>query len=281
MRAMQRDDAAGVESAVGLARADARFIGELGRRIRVLREGRGLSRKRLAADAQVSERYLGQVETGNGNISVMLLRRVASALGVAIGDVLAPDERARDTARGNRIALIGMRGAGKSTLGAMLARALRIPLIELNREVARETGLPAAEVMALYGIAAYRQIEQRVLARVAFEQAHAVIVAGGGIVNEEEAFATLLANCYTVWIKARPEEHMARVLAQGDFRPMAGHPAAMEDLQRILAGREAMYRRADAVIDTSGDTPAASFAKLRAALASVHAFTRPQPEISR
>jgi len=278
---MQRDDAAGVESAVGLARADARFIGELGRRIRVLREGRGLSRKRLAADAQVSERYLGQVETGNGNISVMLLRRVASALGVAIGDVLAPDERARDTARGNRIALIGMRGAGKSTLGAMLARALRIPLIELNREVARETGLPAAEVMALYGIAAYRQIEQRVLARVAFEQAHAVIVAGGGIVNEEEAFATLLANCYTVWIKARPEEHMARVLAQGDFRPMAGHPAAMEDLQRILAGREAMYRRADAVIDTSGDTPAASFAKLRAALASVHAFTRPQPEISR
>jgi len=281
MRAMQRDDAAGVESAVGLARADARFIGELGRRIRVLREGRGLSRKRLAADAQVSERYLGQVETGNGNISVMLLRRVASALGVAIGDVLAPDERARDTARGNRIALIGMRGAGKSTLGAMLARALRIPLIELNREVARETGLPAAEVMALYGIAAYRQIEQRVLSRVAFEQAHAVIVAGGGIVNEEEAFATLLANCYTVWIKARPEEHMARVLAQGDFRPMAGHPAAMEDLQRILAGREAMYRRADAVIDTSGDTPAASFAKLRAALASVHAFTRPQPEISR
>ena len=281
MRAMQRDDAAGVESAVGLARADARFIGELGRRIRVLREGRGLSRKRLAADAQVSERYLGQVETGNGNISVMLLRRVASALGVAIGDVLAPDERARDTARGNRIALIGMRGAGKSTLGAMLARALRIPLIELNREVARETGLPAAEVMALYGIAAYRQIEQRVLARVAFEQAHAVIVAGGGIVNEEEAFATLLANCYTVWIKARPEEHMARVLAQGDFRPMAGHPAAMEDLQRILAGREAMYRRADAVIDTSGDTPAASFAKLRAALASVHAFTPPQPEISR
>jgi len=281
MEAMQRDDAAGVESAVGLARADARFIGELGRRIRVLREGRGLSRKRLAADAQVSERYLGQVETGNGNISVMLLRRVASALGVAIGDVLAPDERARDTARGNRIALIGMRGAGKSTLGAMLARALRIPLIELNREVARETGLPAAEVMALYGIAAYRQIEQRVLARVAFEQAHAVIVAGGGIVNEEEAFATLLANCYTVWIKARPEEHMARVLAQGDFRPMAGHPAAMEDLQRILAGREAMYRRADAVIDTSGDTPAASFAKLRAALASVHAFTPPQPEISR
>jgi len=278
---MQRDDAAGVESAVGLARADARFIGELGRRIRVLREGRGLSRKRLAADAQVSERYLGQVETGNGNISVMLLRRVASALGVAIGDVLAPDERARDTARGNRIALIGMRGAGKSTLGAMLARALRIPLIELNREVARETGLPAAEVMALYGIAAYRQIEQRVLARVAFEQAHAVIVAGGGIVNEEEAFATLLANCYTVWIKARPEEHMARVLAQGDFRPMAGHPAAMEDLQRILAGREAMYRRADAVIDTSGDTPAASFAKLRAALASVHTFTPPQPEISR
>jgi XRE family aerobic/anaerobic benzoate catabolism transcriptional regulator len=261
--------------------ADAHFVAELGSRIRALRERQRISRKRMAHESKISERYLAQIESGQANISVVLLRRVAATLGVGIAQLFAADASDGGTGRRKRIALIGMRGAGKSTLGAMLARALRIPLIELNREVARETGLPAAEVMALYGIAAYRQIEQRVLARVAFEQAHAVIVAGGGIVNEEEAFATLLANCYTVWIKARPEEHMARVLAQGDFRPMAGHPAAMEDLQRILAGREAMYRRADAVIDTSGDTPAASFAKLRAALASVHAFTPPQPEISR
>ena len=271
---------AGGEPTLELSEADARFVGALGRRIRELRERRAMSRKRLASDARISERYLGQIETGNGNISVMLLRRVANALGVGIGDVLVPDENHVDGARRNRIALIGMRGAGKSTLGAMLARSLRVPLIELNREVTKETGLPAAEVMALYGIGAYRQIERRVLARVAREQSHAVIVAGGGIVNEEEAFDLLLANCYTIWIKARPEEHMARVLAQGDFRPMAGNPEAMADLKRILAAREAMYRRADAVVETSGDTPQASFAKLRDALASGFTTTTQQPENS-
>ncbi len=143
---------------------------------------------------------------------------------------------------------------------------MRIPLIELNREVARETGLPAGEVMVLYGLAEYRRIEQRVLERVAREQERAVIVATGGIVNEEEAFNLLFAHCYTIWIKAQPEEHMARVLAQGDFRPMAGNAEAMDDLKRILAAREAMYRKADVVIDTSGETPQESFAKLRDAV---------------
>jgi XRE family transcriptional regulator, aerobic/anaerobic benzoate catabolism transcriptional regulator len=280
--------------AVELSNADVRFLADLGRRMRELRERRGMSRRLLAIESKVSERYLAQIESGNGNISVMLLRRIAMALGVPLADVLATENHDSDerrlirqvlerlplhrleevsarlmrdfghekAARRQRIALIGLRGAGKSTLGAMLAAALDIPLIELNREVTRETGLPVAEVMALYGLPAYRRIEERVFERVAREQARAVIVPGGGIVNEDEAFNLLLMNCFTVWIKARPEEHMARVLAQGDFRPMAGNVQALDDLTRILAAREAMYRKADVVIDTSGETPRESFAKL-------------------
>ena len=282
------------QPAIEVSDADVRFLADLGRRMRDLRERRGMSRRVLAIESKVSERYLAQIESGNGNISVMLLRRVTTALGVALGDVLAPEHHddserrlirrvlerlplhrleevsvrlmrdfgEEEAVRRQRIALIGLRGAGKSTLGAMLAAALAIPLIELNREVTRETGLPVGEMMALYGLPAYRRIEQRVLERVAREDARAVIVASGGIVNEDEAFNLLLANCYTVWIKARPEEHMARVLAQGDFRPMAGNAQALDDLTRILAAREAMYRKADVVIDTSGETPRESFAKL-------------------
>lgn len=261
--------------------ADAHFVAELGSRIRGLRERQRISRKRLAHEAKVSERYLAQIESGRANISVVLLRRVAETLGVGIAQLFATGAPDGGTAHRNRIALIGMRGAGKSTLGAMLADALRIPLIELNREVARETGLPAGEVMALYGHAAYRRIEQRVFERVACEQAQAVIVAGGGIVNEEAAFDLLLASCYTVWIKAQPEEHMARVLAQGDLRPMAGNARAMDDLKRILAGRESMYRKADVVIDTSGETPRQSFAKLRAAVAPAFDSCALQPEMAR
>jgi XRE family aerobic/anaerobic benzoate catabolism transcriptional regulator len=290
----------GVERADDLSGEDAQFLSDLGRRVRELRERRGLSRKRLARDSSVSERYLAQIETGNGNSSVMLLRRIATPLGIAVGDLFAAEDNDsvqrrlirrfldrlpahrleevifrlmrdfghEEAARRKRIALIGLRGAGKSTLGGMHARALAMPLVELNREIARETGLPSGEVMALYGLAAYRRIEQRVLERVAREQERAVIVAGGGIVNEEATFNLLLANCYTVWIRAQPEEHMARVLAQGDFRPMAGNAEAMDDLKRILAAREAMYRKADAIVDTSGETPQQSFARLREAVAA-------------
>ena len=262
------------------ADADARFVAELGGRIRKLREHRGISRKRCAHESTISERYLAQIEAGEGNVSIMLLRRLSRTLGVEIARLLAADVDP-DAARRGRIALIGMRGAGKSTLGAMLADALRVPLIELNREVAREAGLPAGEVIALYGHAAYRRIEQRVFERVAREQAQAVIVAGGGIVNEEGAFDLLLANCYTVWIKAQPEEHMARVLAQGDLRPMAGNARAMDDLKRILTGREAMYRKADVVVDTSGETVRQSFVKLRAAVAPAFEARAPQTESAR
>jgi len=287
-----------VESTEEISTEDTQFLAALGERVRELRERRGMSRKLLARESQISERYLTYLETGNGNISVLLLRRVATALGVAMNEIIIPEEQdsverrlirrflerlplhrmeeiifrlmrdfgAEEALRRKRIALIGLRGAGKSTLGSMLANALKIPLIELNREVTRETGLPIAEVMALYGMPAYRRIESRVLERVAREQERAVIVTGGGIVAEEEAFKFLLANCYTVWLKAQPEEHMARVVAQGDLRPMAGNAEAMEDLKRILAAREALYGKADAMIDTSGETPEQSFAKLRDAV---------------
>ena len=243
----------------------------------------------------MSERYLGQLESGEGNISVMLLRRVAAALNVTLGEVLLPEQEDsvekrlirrfleripahrledvifrlmrefghEEASRRKRIALIGLRGAGKSTLGGLLAKELRVPFIEINREIERETGLPLNEMFALYGQAGYRRIERRCLERLIKDNERAVISVGGGIVAEEEAFKLLLGNCYTVWLKAAPEEHMARVLAQGDLRPMAGNEEAMEDLKRILAARETFYGKADAVVDTSGETPEASLAKLR------------------
>ena len=296
-------DAIPRDVAAALSTADEEFLARLGARIRAMRDRRGMSRKLLARESRVSERYLAQLETGNGNISVILLRRVADALGVALSEVFAaegddvlrnalrrllervPLHRLDDAigrlvrelgdandVRCERVALIGLRGAGKSTLGAMLAKALRVPFVELNREVARESGLPVAEVIALYGAAGYRRIERRAFERIARDRQRAVIVAGGGIVHDDDAFDLLLANCYTVWIKARPDEHMARVLAQGDLRPMAGNDEAMDDLARMLAAREAMYRRADAIVDTSGETPEQSFAKLRDVVAPMFAI---------
>lgn len=278
--------------------ADGEFLLALGKRVRELRDLRGMSRKLLARESKVSERYLGHLETGEGNISVTLLRRIATALSVTLNELLIPGEQDtverrlirrfleqlpvhrmedvifrmmrdfghEESLRRKRIALIGLRGAGKSTLGALLAKAINIPLVELNREVVRETGLPVSEVIALYGQAGYRRIEHRVLERVIADNDRAVIVAGGGVVVDDEAFKLLLANCYTVWLKAQPEEHMARVLAQGDLRPMSGNEEAMEDLKRILAARESSYRKADAVVDTSGQAPEASLLKLRDAV---------------
>ncbi len=278
-----------------ISSADADFLVALGKRVRELRERRGMARKLLAREADVSERYLGHLESGEGNISIMLLRRVAAALNVTLGEVLLPEQEDsvekrlirrfleripahrledvifrlmrefghEEASRRKRIALIGLRGAGKSTLGNLLARELRVPFIEINREVERETGLPLNEMFALYGQSGYRRIERRCLERLIKDNERAVISVGGGIVAEEEAFKLLLGNCYTVWLKAAPEEHMARVLAQGDLRPMAGNEEAMEDLKRILAAREALYSKADAVVDTSGATPETSLAKLR------------------
>jgi XRE family aerobic/anaerobic benzoate catabolism transcriptional regulator len=161
--------------------------------------------------------------------------------------------------------LIGLRGAGKSTLGTLLARDLAVPFIELDREIERESGTRLGEVFDLYGQAAYRRYERRALETVIERHGRAVIATGGSIVSEPATFDLLLSACYTIWLTAAPEEHMSRVMAQGDYRPMAGNEEAMEDLRRILAGREALYRKADAVIDTAGKTVEQALDELRAA----------------
>lgn len=282
------------------AEADTEFLAGLGRRVRELREGRGLTRKLLARDADVSERYLGQLEAGDGNGSILVLRRIAAALNATLAELLLSEQEdgadkravrrlleqvpphrlpeivARLTrelgcdqmTRRERVALIGLRGAGKSTLGSLLAAALRVPFVEIDQQVERDAGLPLSELIALYGQPGYRRIERRCLERAVEEHRRAVIAVGGGLVAEEDTFDLLLANCFTVWLRATPEEHMARVLAQGDLRPMAGNVAAMEDLKRILAAREPSYRRADAVVDTSGATLEVSLAALRSAVQS-------------
>jgi XRE family aerobic/anaerobic benzoate catabolism transcriptional regulator len=257
-----------------------------------------MARKALARDAQVSERYLAQLEAGEGNASVVLLRRVAAALGLRIVDLLDPvgdvpeqrllrrflgglsPERLQEvlqrltaefgqdiTVRRKRITLLGLRGAGKSTLGLALAKAMRRPFVELDKEIEREAGISLSEVFLLYGQAGYRRIERRCLERIINSQDEIVLSVGGGIVSELETYNLLLMNCYTVWVKAQPEEHMSRVVAQGDTRPMAGNVEAMDDLRHILTSREPLYSKADMALDTSGHTVESSLAELQQAVA--------------
>jgi XRE family transcriptional regulator, aerobic/anaerobic benzoate catabolism transcriptional regulator len=279
---------------------EAGYLRLLGDRIREARARRGMTRKILARDSKVSERYLAQLEAGHGNISIVLLRQIAHAMGLPLGDLvreepdrpveltlliqtlgrLQPKDLAQarrlltetfgaavESGRRHRIALIGLRGAGKSTLGAMLAKQLNAPFIELDREIERESGTRLAEVFDLYGQAAYRRYERRALETVIERHDRAVIATGGSIVSEPATFDLLLSACYTVWLTAAPEEHMSRVVAQGDTRPMAENEQAMEDLRRILAGRNALYSKADARIDTAGKTVEESFRELKAAVA--------------
>lgn len=274
--------------------SDDAFLASVGKRVREAREQRGLSRKALAEAAEVSERYLAQLEIGSGNASIILLRRVATALNVRLTRLLdgemsiertllnhfldsLPDRRVDDAlkrlvndfgtdegVRRKRIALIGLRGAGKSTLGTGLARAMRRPFVELDREIVREAGMPLTEIFSLYGQAGYRDLERRCLERIIQSQRDVVLSVGGGVVSEALSYQLLLQNCFTVWIKASPAEHMSRVVAQGDMRPMRGHKQAMEDLKAILVSREPLYSRADAVVDTSRQSPPKSLGALRA-----------------
>jgi XRE family transcriptional regulator, aerobic/anaerobic benzoate catabolism transcriptional regulator len=282
---------------VKLTREDD-FLPFLGKRVRQARSRRGMTRKMVAREADVSERHLAQLEAGEGNVSIVLLRRIAAALNVSLVELFAPEieqplekqviqrflERLpahrleevvfrlkrdfgeEESARRMRIALIGLRGAGKSTLGSRLARETNAPFIELDHEIEKDTGMPLAEIFSLYGQSGYRAIEKRTLERVLREHDRAVLSVGGGVVSENETYDYLLSHCYTIWIKAQPEEHMSRVIAQGDFRVMAGSDQAMEDLRRILEAREPLYRKADMFLDTSGDSPEQSFGKLRLAL---------------
>jgi XRE family aerobic/anaerobic benzoate catabolism transcriptional regulator len=168
--------------------------------------------------------------------------------------------------RRKRIALIGLRGAGKSTLGSKLASEKTVPFIELDGEIEKDTGMPLGEIFSLYGQSGYRAIERRTMTRVLTEQECAVLSVGGGVVSEKETFDYLLSHCYTIWIKAQPQEHMSRVLAQGDFRAMAGNDRAMEDLRRILEARAPLYRQADMELDTSGSSVEESFSRLKKTL---------------
>jgi XRE family aerobic/anaerobic benzoate catabolism transcriptional regulator len=285
------------------ARDDAAaFLGGLGERVRQLRARRGMTRRILARDSGVSERYLAQLEGGHGNASLLILRQLAGALDVTLEALvtdapepalelthatellrrLSPEQLAEARAllsktfgdadvagRGGRVALIGLRGAGKSTLGAALAQRFGVPFVELDREIERASGVSLGTIFDFYGQAGFRRMERRCLERIIEEHQRFVLAAGGSIVSEPSTFERLLAACWTVWLRAAPAEHMARVVAQGDMRPMAGNPESMADLQRILTGREPLYRRADAEIDTSGKAVAQSFEAL------LHAIPRP------
>jgi XRE family aerobic/anaerobic benzoate catabolism transcriptional regulator len=274
-------------------------LAELGARVRAWRARRGMTRKALAADSGLSERFLADVESGKGNVSINSLEAAARALNISILELLqdAPrpalarvqgllgrlDDAQLDQAhallgstfglseasgREARIALIGLRGAGKSTLGLKLATERGLPFVELDREIEREAGTSMNEILLLHGQAGYRRYERRALFRIAEDHADGVVMTtGGSIVSERETFDLLQSRFYCVWLKASPEEHMARVVAQGDMRPFdstrGATSEAMEDLRRILASREALYARADAVVDTAARSLKQSLSDLK------------------
>jgi XRE family transcriptional regulator, aerobic/anaerobic benzoate catabolism transcriptional regulator len=240
---------------------EAAYLARLGERVRAWRNEHTMTRKTLALASGVSERYLAQLEAGHGNISVLLLRKLAHAMQVPV-DLLVREHGA--AAKSGRIALIGLRGAGKSTLGAKLAQALALPFVELDGEVEKEAGAPLDELFSLYGQDAFRRFERKALAHVLKQYPRAVIAAGGSLVTDPDTYGLLLDNCNCVWLKATPEEHMARVIAQGDLRPFKGSPAALEEIRRLLADRDRLYARADAVLTTSGRPLKRSFAELKA-----------------
>jgi XRE family aerobic/anaerobic benzoate catabolism transcriptional regulator len=242
---------------------EAAFLTRLGERVRAWRTASGTTRKALAEASGVSERYLAQLEAGRGNISVLLLRKVARATGVRMEHLLRDDEAAP---RSERIALIGLRGAGKSTVGQKLAQSLGIPFVELDREVEREAGAKLGEVFAMYGQDAFRRFEQRALERVLNQNERAVIATGGSLVTEAATYRQLLECCTCVWLKASPEEHMARVIAQGDMRPFKGRSAPLDELRKLLADRDRLYARADLIVDTSGKTVRQSLEEIRRAI---------------
>jgi XRE family aerobic/anaerobic benzoate catabolism transcriptional regulator len=240
---------------------ESAYLSRLGERVRAWRTEHAMTRKSLALASGVSERYLAQLEAGQGNISVLLLRKVARAMGVAV-DSLVREEETREKC----IALIGLRGAGKSTLGRKLAESMDLPFVELDREVEKEAGAELGEVFAMYGQEAFRRFERRALERVLAQHERAVIAAGGGLVTDPGSYQLLLDRCQCIWLKASPEEHMARVIAQGDMRPFKGRSAALMEVRKLLEDRGKLYARADAVVDTSGKPARQSLADLKKAL---------------
>src|SRR3954469_3082435 len=283
------------------------FLEQLGQRVRTMRALRGMSRKVLAKVSGISERYIAQLESGKGNVSIVLLRRVSNAIGAHLEDIIPASEpspdwavirdllrkatptqiaQAKDVLAGQGvaaqpptfagIALIGLRGAGESTLGKMLAKKIGWDFVELNKEIEAQNGLSVAEIIALYGQEGFRRMEQTALGQLLARKEPMVLATGGGIVSEPLTFDLILSSFYTIWLKAEPEEHMARVRRQGDLRPMADDRSAMAELRNILVSREPLYARASAVVDTAGLSVDAAAARLIDAVAPVlhdkHAF---------
>jgi XRE family transcriptional regulator, aerobic/anaerobic benzoate catabolism transcriptional regulator len=251
---------------------DQAFLQALGQRLRLMRARRGMTRRMLAAQSGVSERYISAVEGGTGNGSILLLRALAAALHIDLQALLEAEiEHPRRPAQRvpgyrNRIALIGLRGAGKSTLGRLLAPRLGVPFLELDQEIETEAGMSLGEIMELHGQGAFRRLERSVLERLVITHRCAVLAAGGGIVAETRTFARLLETCLTVWVRASPEEHMRRVVVQGDLRPMRDSPRSMGDLRAILGSREALYALADIQVETTRRDVPAILAELLAAV---------------
>ncbi|MDX2202889.1 MAG: helix-turn-helix transcriptional regulator [Hyphomicrobiaceae bacterium] len=276
------------------------YLRAVGERVRLVRARRGMSRKALSLASGVSERYLAELERGAGNASLLVLHQVADALGINIADLVAgaverpvdltlilhqlerlsPAELA--SARqliartfgaagqppSRRVALIGLRGAGKTTLGERAAKALGVPFVELDREIERASGMELSEIFATHGQAMFRQLERQCLETVIERFEEVVIATGGSLVTEPATFDRLLSACYVVWLSAAPDEHMSRVLAQGDLRPMKDSPQAMDDLRSILDSRRPLYAKADAVVDTSRRSDAEALELLLAAIAA-------------
>jgi XRE family aerobic/anaerobic benzoate catabolism transcriptional regulator len=274
------------------------FLRAFGERIRGERARRGMSRKLLAHHSGISERYLTQLESGKGNVSIVLLRRVAEALGLPLSRLvedeppspemtlirqflarLTADQLREvyasltssfasgpDASRAGRIALVGLRGAGKTTVGAALARELAVPFFELDREIERIAGSSMGAILELYGQQAYRRYELQALQELLAAHPRLVVATGGSLVSEAATYELLLRSCFTVWVRTTPEEHMSRVLAQGDLRPMAGSQQAMNDLRRILEERSELYGRADGTVETTGRDPAETVSEILLAL---------------
>jgi XRE family aerobic/anaerobic benzoate catabolism transcriptional regulator len=271
------------------------FLQGLGEKVRTMRSRRGMSRKVLARHSDVSERYLAQLEAGEGNCSIQLLRRIADAMSVPVADLvddrperpleamlldqflgrLSPAEIAEarelligrfggpsSAMRRDRIALVGLRGGGKSTIGTLLAEQLEVPFIELDRVIEQKSGMPLGEMIEMFGQETFRRAERAALESVLHDNPRLVLATGGGLVTEPSTYELMLTSCMTVWVRADPDQHMQRVIAQGDLRPMADNARAMDDLVSILKSREPLYAKADIVLDTAGKSPERSAEEL-------------------
>ena len=283
------------------------FLQVVGDRLRTMRSRRGMSRKVLASQANISERYLAQLEAGKANCSIVLLRRIAKAIGMQLTELVdARPERPLEAVlleqflgrlssaqifearskliehfegktserRNDRIALVGLRGAGKSTLGKKIAERLEVPFLELDRIVEQQNGMSLGELFEMFGQETFHRSERAALEAILAKYPSFVLATGGGIVAEPATYELLLTFCLTVWVRASPEEHMQRVMKQGDLRPMANSAAAMDDLLAILRSREPLYSKADILLDTANKTPRQSLDELYMLLGVQDSLTR-------